>query len=229
MSAAIDLALGRMVSAHNAEQKEQVLVQVVRNLPRKEKGSPIPALVRVQGVQSVKAEVKPGPVTAPLSLAGTLDAKGFILAMRNAGKRPNAAGVMTRDQSKVREDEIQAIAAYVGYDIGGNFGSQEQAARAKANRELSKVPIQGPTREEQRNASKSWAGYVHGMPDNQQRRLANLQARETEAVETFIQHVKDSRNHSRPMFERKVSIGMARIERERLETIREDIAGLVQR
>lgn len=225
MNTAIDLALFRMIETHKAEQKEQVIVQVVRNAPKKEKTTPIAKAGVVRGNGSSVQVAKSAGMVATVE---PLDAAGFMLAMRNAGKRPNKHGVLMTDQSLVRGDMIQAIAAYVGYDPMVSFGAQEQAARAKANRELSGRPIQGPTREEQRNASRSWAGYVHGMPDATQKRLADLKAREQESVDTFIQHVKDARNHSRPLFERKVSIGMARIERERLETIREDIASMVQ-
>lgn len=226
MTAARNIALSHLISVHNAEQREQVLVQVVRNAPKKDKSAPIPSKTS-GGLQSVKAEVKPGPKTAELVKAGTLDAAGFMQAMRNAGKRANAHGVMLRDESKVREDQIQAIAGYIGYNLAENFGPQEAAARTKANRELSGRPIQGPTREEQRAAARTMLGYVHGMPNDRQRRLANLQARELEAVEAMIQHVKDARDHSRSIVMRQLSIGLARVEKERLETIRTDIQALV--
>jgi len=107
----------------------------------------------------------------PLPAAGTLDAKGFILAVRKA---------------KSRDESIAAIAAYCGYDNRRNFGTQDQEARAKAMREIRGFQATGPTREEKRAAERSVAGYVKGMPAPSQRILLNLQARERAAVDAML-------------------------------------------
>lgn len=102
---------------------------------------------------------------------GTLDARAFILAVRRA---------------KTRTETIQAIAAYCGYSQNGDFGSQDQAARAKAQREIRNEQYTGPSRAEQRAAAKSATGFVAGMPKPAQRILLNLQARERAAVEAML-------------------------------------------
>lgn len=102
---------------------------------------------------------------------GTLDARGFILAVRKA---------------KDRQETIQAIAAYCGYRLNGDFGSQDQAARAQAQRELRGERPLGPSRQEQRQANRSAVGFVAGMPKPAQRILLNLQARERAAAAAML-------------------------------------------
>lgn len=124
---------------------------------------------------------------------GTLDAKAFLLAMRDAGKRCTAEGKPFIDQREVRNDQIKAIHAFfyemrqgqkvhVGYNPTGDFGSQEQAARMLAQRELRGAPKVV----EVAKPSRSVAGYVAGMPEPSQRILANLRAREQAACEAML-------------------------------------------
>lgn len=125
---------------------------------------------------------------------GTLDAKGFLLAMRNAGKRVNQeTSAVFVDPREIRNDQIKAIHAfmyqetrqgrvYIGYDPKGEFGSQDQAARALAQREL-----RGPVKvSEVVKPSLSAAGYVAGMPEPSQKLLANLRAREQAACAAML-------------------------------------------
>lgn len=130
-------------------------------------------------VEKVAAPIQgaPAPKVMALPQTGTLDAQGFMKAARSA---------------KGRNEMIAAIAAYCGYSHSGNFGTQEQEARAKAMREIRGVNTAGPSRAEQRAAARSVAGFVHGMPDPSQRILANLRARETAAVEAMLSAKSDS-------------------------------------
>ncbi len=124
---------------------------------------------------------------------GSLDAKSFLLAMRDAGKRTTAEGKPFIDQREVRNDQIRAIHAFyyevrhgqkvhVGYDPTGSFGSQDQAARALAQREL-----RGPVKvAEVVKPSLSAGGFVAGMPQPSQRILSNLRAREQAAAEAML-------------------------------------------
>jgi len=126
----------------------------------------------------------------------TLDAKGFLIACRDAGKRGfekvnEVTGevhvVVKVDQTKVRDDIIKAIHAYCGYDMSRDFGSQDTAARAQASREASgKVIVVGPSREEVKAANRSLTGFIHGMPLPAQKLLANLRAREQATAEAMI-------------------------------------------
>ena len=125
---------------------------------------------------------------------GTLDAKSFLMAMRDAGKRCTAEGKPFIDQREVRNDQIRAIHAFyyevrhgvkvhVGYDPTGSFGSQDQASRALAQRELRGAP---KVTAEVAKPSRSVAGYVAGMPEPSQRILSNLRAREQAACEAML-------------------------------------------
>jgi hypothetical protein len=113
----------------------------------------------------------PPPVSDPLPQAGTLTPQAFIVAMRRA---------------KSREEQIKAIAGYVGYDSRQLFGAQETMARMQANRAISghKLVIRTPT--ETHNAYRSVQGYCHGLPDHDAKRLADLKAREVETVESMV-------------------------------------------
>lgn len=175
MSLANLIALVSSVNADPSTQPEinvepEIVETVVgRNLPKPVRGkkaseSAAPIHNSNEGKAMVHAVVMPEK--------GTLDARGFILAVRRA---------------KDRTETIQAIAAYCGYDNRRDFGTQDQEARAKAQREIrGPVSTMGPSREEQRAASRSAAGFVAGMPKPSQKLLANLRAREQSIAEAMI-------------------------------------------
>jgi hypothetical protein len=164
-----------------------------RNLPSKKQ-----AKAEAARKGEVKAPIhnKPAVFGVAMPERNTLDAKGFLMACRDAGKRGfekvnevtgEVSVVVKRDESMVREDLISAIHAYVGFDKGRDFGSQDFDARTKANREASGRGVgNGPTREEARAAARSMSGFVAGMPLPAQKLLANLKARETAAVDAYI-------------------------------------------
>lgn len=196
MNAAQDMALTLLIANHNAEQKaKEPIVTVVK--PKKQ--------VEPKAVGPIHRK----PITT--IMAGTINAKDFILAMRK-----------TTD----RNEQIKLIMAYVGYDSRQNFGPQEAAARLKATRELSGKPIQGLSREELRACNRNLRGVVAGLPDTAARKLADLKAREVAAVEAMIQHEKDGRDMARSDNDRMLSDGLASVERERLFQIRADIKAL---
>jgi hypothetical protein len=229
MSSALALALTALTAQHNSELAAQEASKtdtiVIRNAEPKAKGKK--QAMPSKGEQAAPIHDGPKVFGVTMPERNSLDAKGYLLAMRNAGKRVSDKGIPFTDPKEIRNDQIKAIHAYCGYDTHGTFGGQEMLATAKANRELSGKPIVvGPSREELKSAARSAAGFVHGLPDYKQRALLNLQGREREAVDAMIQHVKDARNKSRPIFDRKLSIGLARVEKERLEQIRSDIRGM---
>jgi hypothetical protein len=102
---------------------------------------------------------------------GTLTPQAFIVAMRRA---------------KSREEQIKAIAGYVGYDSRQLFGAQETMARMQANRAISghKLVIRTPA--ETHNAYRSMQGYTSGLPNHNAKRLADLNARVVELTDAMI-------------------------------------------
>lgn len=165
---------------HNVEPMVTETV-VGRNLPKPERKSKVQA-APIHNPNEGKS-MTPG-LTMPER--NTLDAQGFLNALRNAGKRKTEEGKPFHDKREERNDIICAIHAYIGYDNRRDFGSQEQEARSKAQRELRGEKFTGPSREELRAASKSAAGFVHGMPKPSQRILLDLQARERSVAEAMI-------------------------------------------
>lgn len=157
-----------------------------RNLPKPERASKKQATARNQAAPIHNKASAPG---VTLSTGDKLDAKSFILAMRNAGKRwveKDGVGRQVFDRNHERNDQIQAIASYCGYDNSRDFGSQQQAAMAQAQREMRGPQPLGPSREDQRAAHRSMTGYVKGMPAPAQKLLANLRAREQATAEALI-------------------------------------------
>lgn len=180
-------------TASEIEVAPEVTETVIgRNMPRKERASK----KEVKGAVAAPIQHKPAVFGVVMPDRNTLDAKSFLLACREAGKRTftttnevtgEVTSVVKRDETKVREDIIKAIHAYCGYDVGRDFGSQDTAARAQAGRELSNKPIVvGPSREEVKAANRSLAGYIHGMPSPARVLLSNLRAREQAAAEAMI-------------------------------------------
>lgn len=150
----------------------------------------IAGLVSAHNAQVQDKEDRKAHGLPVLPTKGSVDAKGFMLAMRNAGQRINDQGKRYTDQSKIRADQILAIASYIGYDHSKNFGPQEQSAREQAKRELSGRPIQGPSRQEVRQAARSMQGFVAGVPDMSAKALADLRGRETFLTESMIEAKK---------------------------------------
>jgi hypothetical protein len=200
------------------QDKPQKLVQVKRTPKAKAPSAP-----SCNGSEP-KAEVAKSTFTLPEK--GSLGAHGFMVAMRNAGKR-TVDGKVIFDSNKVREDKIRAIAAFVGYDVAGDYGSQELGAMMAAKREIRPVDTSGPSLAEERSAKRSALGYVHGMPDNQSKAMLDLLAREKLAAEALITHEKASQNAELSQEARTLAAGLAAVEHARLVSIREDIKRMV--
>ena len=164
-----------------------------RNMPKAPRGK---KQAVESGAVAAPIHAKPAVFGVAMPERNTLDAKGFLLACRDAGKRSfekvnevtgEVHTVVKRDEGKVREDLIKAIHAYIGYDTSRDFGSQDIEARTKANREASgRIVTAGLDRSEVKAANRSLAGYIHGMPKPSQVLLANLRAREQAAAEAMI-------------------------------------------
>jgi hypothetical protein len=223
MSHAHDAAIAFLIAQHVQEsaqafrEQESTVVKVTMNPEPRKSAKPR------KGEQAAPIHGKSTTPGITMPERNTLDAKGFLQAMRDAGKRPNDKGIMVVHPSEVRNDQIKAIHAYCGYDNRENFGAQDQAARAKAQREL-----RGPQKVvEVAKPSLSAGGYVAGMPDHKARKLADLQGREVAAVDAMLAHQKDADNPHRSPADRELSAGLAEVERERLTQIRADIAALL--
>ena len=192
-----------------AEAKTKAAPIVIRNAPTPKaevktisKASSVPKPEYVSTTHSTTGQNVFG---LALPAIGTLDAGSFMIAMRDAGKRAfkvmNAKNeeVIVRkvDQSKVRNDQIIAIAGYCGYDIRENFGPQDMAARAKAAHEIgyAKKVVRAEdghiaSRSEENKKAAQGTAYIAGVNDHMQKHQMQLRGLEKALVETMIDQQK---------------------------------------
>ena len=236
MTLAHNVALVALLSQNESEQaaiETKVEPIVIRNAPKSDSGKARKGSKSFgEKAPICKPNANPGTPGLTLPETGTLDAAGFMKALHSAGMRETLVDYkgeqvkrMVRQPQEVRNDEIKAIAAYIGYNPREEFAGQHLAASNKANAELNpaKALRNFTTRNEERGALRSVAVYCSGLPDHKARALQNLLAREKEAVDAMIQHGKDADDQTRTLAERTLSTGLAEAERERLIHIREDI------
>jgi hypothetical protein len=221
MTTAKDLALSVSLASYARDLSRPATVTITTQklvkVERPKKGRPIAAAKpTAKPVESAEKPAAPSPngkvAGVALPAAGTIGAKAFIMMM---------------NRSKSRDEKIVAIASYIGYQTGGDFASQEMVATSQAKREISPVKVEGPTREEIRTAQRSVTGYVAGMPDALRRTVQDLIGREQLAVDARNDHVREARTKTLSWAERKLAIGLARLEQERLAVIRADLARYV--
>lgn len=232
MSTAHDAAIAFLIAQHVQESAQAaresmtVTVKVTMN----------PETRKVKHAKNEAAPIQHKSNTPGIVMPdrGTLDAKGFLLAMRNAGKRISETGAPFVDQREVRNDQIKAIHAFfyefrkgvkvaIGYDPNRDFGSQDTAARMLAQRELRGAPKVS----EVTAPSRTMGGYVAGMPDMKGRKLLHLQGQEAMAAERMIDYMKDADDVRRSASERELSAALAKVEEERLSHIRTQISELL--
>lgn len=216
-------AISILIAQHSLSQEKEVSVTVTRNLQRGESAHSKKAPSLGEKAKVVKARTGEAIFGMLLPDPGTLDAKSFMVAIRNAGKRPNAAGVKVFNALCVREDTIKAIAGYVGYDTRGSFAEQDHAARTKAQHELGTLKFGGKTRAEERAAYKSVSGYVAGICDQNAKRIAELQALEVALADSIIDNEKLADDTSKSESERDLHSGLAMLDRDRLAKVRQDL------
>jgi hypothetical protein len=187
-------------------------------------GSLEPSAPQDSGAQAAPIHHAPPPVSDKLPEPGALQAAGFLKALRNAGVRK---GKMV--QVEVLGDEKRAIAAYVGYQVGELHGAQREAARATAYRELKPVKVnaaEGFTRSTSPTAVISGEGYYAGKVDMTTKAIENLKAREVLAADSLSSHLKEFRDFTRTLDQRRTSQLMMKLEEERLAQIRVDLKNL---
>lgn len=209
--------------AHQETSTETTIVRNVGN-PRAKKET----FFKATEVKAKTGEAIFGlsfPETRPFSLQSC---QTFMRDMLNAGRRQNEGRAFT-DPREVRNDSIQAIAAFMGYDPNQSFATQEQAARSLASRTLSGRKIIAETRQETRQALSSALekGLARittpGHPDYHSKRLASLRGNEVALVESILAWEKVAKDASQTLTVRAEAKGKAQLETARLEHVRKDI------
>ena len=209
------------------------------------------------GEQAAPKNSAPAVLPPNLPAKGTYDGRAFLMVLRGAGQRSKevtneVTGEVSfqtyHDPSLVREDTIKAIAGFVGYDAAGDFGEQDLAARAAAQREIKPIKSEAFRRV---LVSPTIAGFVSGKPNETAKLAVNLEARERLAADAMsaFEKVKDAptfekaiRDHftgepatiaplmqavkADPSLASKIASELAMIEQERIRQIRTDLRAL---
>jgi hypothetical protein len=163
------------------------------------------------GSQIAPATAALPPVSAPLPTGGTIDAKQFVIASRRA---------------KTREERIQAIAGFVGYNSSELYSVNELRANLAAQRALRGAPA--PLSQPIHSIRPTLSGYVSGTPDMLAKRQADLTGRAVLAVETQLDLEREARTHlSRGDMANATQVAvLAKVEQDRLRQISQDLERL---
>lgn len=202
MSSALDLLIAQSVASYTVSESPKA-------------STPKAPKVKAPKAQTVKAAVpsnntaapKVGPTSEPLPAPGTIGAEQYLIGMRSA---------------KDRQAETRLIASFIGYDAKLVHGDNLLKASMAAKRAMRPIDASGPSRSEQRSAARSVAGYVAGMPDYHEKRLADLKGRERLAVEAIIENEKAA-NAAKSPEDKALTMAKADLERGRLAQIRADL------
>lgn len=228
-SLAVDLVLALYTDSYKSPSKPLPSPIKITNgkttKPKKvKKESPTPGQHPPKvAIAPVVAPPSKAPATIGLPAAGSLDAAGFFLALRHAGMRRHAdTGMLIRHPSLIVQDEKIAIAAFIGYNVFGIFGTQLEAARLKARFTLRP---ENNGKEYKRGTAATLAGFVRGCPDIAVRHLEDLMSRERLAVDLAIGYEKQAEECQNEK-DKLIFTGKALVERERLSVIRQDMIDL---
>lgn len=224
-SSSVDSALAFILSSYQAPTQSDIVQVVVKagkvtrvkgtalpNEAAEVKGAKVPShkASKATKVESATPNSKPALI---LPAKGSLDARSFLVAIRNA---------------KSRDESIQAIAGFMGWNPGESFAAQDFQARAQAMRTIRPIDRStlGPERNVIRQASRTLAGYVKGMPDDMAKTLENLRGRERFAY-TEIQNLRRKIDRAQSESEKSLCAGLILVEEERIKVIAKEIARLV--
>jgi hypothetical protein len=186
--------------------------QVVKigSKPVKAAKAPKAAAPIAQPASPPKAEINLKAAGPVLPKAGTIDAKGFFKMMRSASSR---------------ENQMTAVAAYIGYDFAKDLGSQVFNATQRAKSEICPIdPNKVVSRAEKAQLSATVKGYVSGLPDGTRKLVQDLAGRERLAVDTRKDLVTASQQSECTPEQRETLLAQALLEEERLVQIRADLA-----
>jgi len=237
-TASRDAALAMLAMTYHVEPLPEAAEPIVTILPAK--AAKVKKEKKGKKSKETTTTAKPmatGVLPINMPQVGSLTAEQFLLALRDCGKRVKedtnlVTGEVTMrpifDATFVREDAIRAIHAFCGYDAAGNFGAQDTAARAEAQRQLRGGVVPAAAhRRGGASVSPSIQGYVAGNPDHLAKRKADLEGRERLAVDERLRHMKNAAdpNFVAPIGEAAPAI-MAALEEERLVEIRKDMQAL---
>jgi hypothetical protein len=238
-NASREAALAMLAATYGSNPLPDAAEPIIVVLPTKVKAPKVAKTPKGKRVSKDAAPKTLSSAVLPSNMPaiGSIDAQTFLLTLRGVGMRSKedtnavTGEVFIRrfhDPSFNREDTIKAIHAFIGYDVAGDFGAQDVAARAEAQRQLrgNVVPAQYHRRGGACVAP-SIQGYTAGAPDFAAKRKADLLGRERHSVNERLRHLKNAADPAfvAPTNEAAPAL-MAALEEERLVEIRKDLDSL---
>lgn len=201
MSDNLETFLSQLANTYNTPAAETSVREVVKASAERIRRAP-----SNNGNEAKGKPVGIPRLTIPVPEKGSLNHKEFLIALRRA---------------KDRNESIQAIAGYVGYDPREEFGPQEYRAKAAAQ-----LAMKGETKVSPdsgiRNVRNTVRGYVAGMPDLRAKRYADLMGRLNMAIDKAKEH-RSLAGEALSDSERDFQSKMADVEEERIASIQKDI------
>lgn len=221
-------ALAFIMSDYSA-QPAPVETVVVRNAPKADKSSKVSSKAAPIGQQNVSTgngseaskNKEPGPKCEPLPTKGQIGPQEFLKSLALCGKRANDKGVMLFQGATVqRDDEMRLISSFIGWNPRELHGTQLENARREAH--LALKPVTGKAFK--RGVSATMAGFIAGLPDNQQKLIQDLLAREQIAAKAMVDHEMTIANTLPSNPAHILAKGLLTLEQERIAQIRKDLA-----
>lgn len=190
-----------------SQQALEVTPQAVIVKPAPAKVSKLAAVTqKVMAANPPEVSSQPVSTVVVPSKAGSIAGAGFMKLYRKA---------------RNRDEVIQAIDLYIGYDPKGSFASQEYKAKQAAQNELNPNRLAGAVK-----ATPAVQGFIAGLPDSKAKHKENLLARERLAADAMIEHEKKAAEAEYGSSERALHEGLAKVECDRLREIRHDLKQL---
>jgi hypothetical protein len=215
----LDSVLASLVSSYDVKE-----TPIVKARKAKVNGTPIGKVRVVKASVGTATVKKVIACPIPVPAKGSIDAAGFMMLLREAGKirKANDAGVMltVTDSKKEIADQVQAIAGFVGYDFSSAHGMQLDMARQAAMRVLRPVKVES-------KVAATVSGFVAGMPNGTAKIVGDLQGRIRMATDTMLDQEKLAGNFAEDSAEYATHMALATVERERIAHMRSDLGKIL--
>lgn len=202
----LDSILATLVGSYSVNDEEPITLRDPSEKTKRAKRSAVPS---DNGSSPKVVSKQPPPAVVELPTAGEINietAKKYLIASRRA---------------TCRDDSIAAIAAFIGYDRSQDFGPQELHAKSEATKQIKPV-VAG----QDRKIRATVQGFVKGAPDYTARKIADLEGREALAAAAMIEQEKLAKVATtlETKFHHQT---LAKLERERITSIQEELAALI--
>jgi len=148
-----------------------------------------------------------------------INGKQFLIAMRDAGKR-FVDGKPVFQESLKRNDQIEAIQNFIGYDLKKDFGAQESYARMLAMQEIKPVKSEPFKRT---LVASNVKGFVKGANDPSKKKKDHLNALLLSSLESQAKYLGVIQSSQSSTNEKLLNQGLYEVECERYKVIKSQL------